>query len=668
MYVESLSMSRSNGTNDGTNQSVTVIGSDIVSQEPSWTGHFISRLKRLWLKEGNTLPPASLEFDDLEQPNTAYEEPWSETLHAWRLEILACLASLASFIALTTMAAAFSERPLADWSLQFISINGVVAGLTVVMKGSLVALITESICQAKWAWFSNQSTTCGGRSLGDLEIIDEVSRGPWGSAIWLCKHPLEINLITISATIMLLASVVDVFSQQLVTTNLRSIVDKSQKAHVAWVGSTNAPVDEQDWKTAFEEGMYSYTIDDLPTTCPSGNCTWPTVLTIGMCGECVDVTHHLPSSWITCANSFCNFSLVATKDLTAAVRFDRWGYTLHNGPQPNSTWTENMFETNVVVDVLVETIANVPWSSVLPTGPSIDAYPEFDGDQQWTRFSRMVFSDFAIIDMSPKLDTQSPLPSFGSPVVTTCSFWVCIQAMTIKEISGDADQTIISAPNPSYSDINLPGPSYFSPYSKRSGTFSKLPAFNMEGWNFTVNTTNFYQYAAASNEARIVTVEVTPVWFPFSINHPALLDRFNYVKNDSQGWADRIAKSLTNRLRLANQCKPEDDIYAGEVWIQQIYIQVSWPWVALPAAVLVSTLALFAGTLVRMLRSRNQPAWHTPKWGNGALALLLCDVSDVIKRRARGSYRSTEALLDVAGDIPVCLEGGEEGWTFRTVP
>jgi hypothetical protein len=319
-------------------------------------------------------------------------------------------------------------------------------------------------------------------------------------------------------------------------------------------------------------------------------------------------------------------------------------------------------------DVPITIIANVPWTSDLPTGPTVDAYPEFDGDEQWTRFRRMVFSDFAIIDVPPTTPNQPSLPySFGSPVVTTCSFWLCMQAISIKETSGRAEQTMISSKNLSYSNIYSIDSFNYGPNSGMSGTFSNVPGYNMEGRSFTANMTSLYQYPAVSSEARYVSFEVNADAAPLGVNKPALLDRWDYVKNDSQGWADRIAKSLTNKLRLANQCHPDDDIYAGEVWIQQAYIRVSWPWAAYPATLFAAAMALFTTTVVRMLRLRKHAAWHGIKWGNGTLAMLLCDVSDAIKRRARGSYRSTEALLDAVGDIPVCLEGDEEGWTFRTI-
>jgi hypothetical protein len=186
--------------------SIATIGSGILTQESSWAHRLISRLRRSWLTRDNTLLPVSLERDESEQAEAGYEEPWFKALHVWRFEILACMVSLGSFLALIATAAAFSDRPLADWSLQFISINGVVAGLTVLVKGSLIVLITQSIGQAKWAWFSKQSTDGNGRVLSDLEMIDEVSRGPWGSAIWLFRHPLEINIVTIGATIVLLVS------------------------------------------------------------------------------------------------------------------------------------------------------------------------------------------------------------------------------------------------------------------------------------------------------------------------------------------------------------------------------------------------------------------------------------------------------------------------------
>ncbi|KAI6082643.1 hypothetical protein F4821DRAFT_246587 [Hypoxylon rubiginosum] len=63
---------------------------------------------------------------------------------------MASCLSIASFIGLVVTASLYSGRPLDCWPLRVITINGAVAALTAIMKGTLLVRIADSVSQAKW--------------------------------------------------------------------------------------------------------------------------------------------------------------------------------------------------------------------------------------------------------------------------------------------------------------------------------------------------------------------------------------------------------------------------------------------------------------------------------------------------------------------------------------
>ncbi|KAI0193032.1 hypothetical protein EV127DRAFT_490277 [Xylaria flabelliformis] len=523
--------------------------------------------------------------------------------------------------------------------------------------GSLMVLIVDSISQSKWIWFSDE------RPLGDLEFIDDASRGPWGSLVWLFKYPFRLRIVNFGAALTISAIGLEVVSQQLITIETRDVLDANQKAHVPWASSTNPRVNPSSWFSAFQEGIFSDTINDLPVICPSGNCSWNTVPSVGVCAECTDVTHLLPKTWISCSGIYCNYSLLATNGPASEKDAELGGFMMTNGPRPNSTWDDSAHLDNPNdINFNVSMVMSVPWS---PSGPQTPLYDGFDGQNQWTQFNRIIFSDFAIIEVPI---SYFPI-TFGSPAVTTCSLWFCMQAITTTVVSGRIDQTIISSQDISYKNITFPPSQYDGKYwigSQVVANFSSIPGFNMQDGDFSVNQTDTYvDFWIRGERSELNLFHPSPNQpnprYGVAFLPPLLLHKWNQTKEERSLWVDRVAKSLSNKLRQANQPSPDGDVYAGQVWTKEIYISVAWLWLTYPAFILVAGITVFIMTIRCSLRSRNKLAW-----GNGTLALLLCNVGVMSKVSATGSYGSSRELLESIGKIPVILEGDESGWAFQT--
>ena len=93
---------------------------------------------------------------------------------AWKFELWALICSAFSFSAMVVLLAIFNDQPTFDW--ESVTLNAIIATLTVAMKASLTFAVAELIGQWKWILFSRDA-----RPLMDFERIDMASRGPLGS-------------------------------------------------------------------------------------------------------------------------------------------------------------------------------------------------------------------------------------------------------------------------------------------------------------------------------------------------------------------------------------------------------------------------------------------------------------------------------------------------------
>ena len=97
-------------------------------------------------------------------------------IRRWIFELGALCASMIALSMLFVLLVAFNGKPILDWN--GISLNTIIATLTVIMKSVMIFSISECVGQWKWILFSQKH-----RRLMEFERIDLASRGPFGSLL-----------------------------------------------------------------------------------------------------------------------------------------------------------------------------------------------------------------------------------------------------------------------------------------------------------------------------------------------------------------------------------------------------------------------------------------------------------------------------------------------------
>jgi hypothetical protein len=150
-------------------------------------------------------------FIDLEFKGMA--TTWPQFLWWWEIGGLSvsiiCCGLLILFLAW------IDQMSIELWSL-WIQPNTAIAILATFTKASMMVPVASCISQLKWWLFRKEQ-----RPLGDLDLVDDASRGPWGAFVLLFKLPRSSIVISLLALITIINLGVEPSAQQVLETRVR---------------------------------------------------------------------------------------------------------------------------------------------------------------------------------------------------------------------------------------------------------------------------------------------------------------------------------------------------------------------------------------------------------------------------------------------------------------
>jgi hypothetical protein len=198
--------------------------------------------------------------------------------------------SMACFTAMCGLLIAYNGRqvPNLPYGLTF---NAVVSILTTAANSALLCVVAASLGQLKWSWFQSQQ-----RKLADVQIFDDASRGPLGAAALLRTTPI-LSLASGGALVTILTLLMDPFVQQILTYPASQELQNSTVATIPtayYFSNENESLFTQAVRNGIELDP-----PELSPSCPSGNCTWPIVTSVGWCSKCEDIKFAVQSSECT---------------------------------------------------------------------------------------------------------------------------------------------------------------------------------------------------------------------------------------------------------------------------------------------------------------------------------------------------------------------------------
>ncbi|PYI31488.1 hypothetical protein BP00DRAFT_425543 [Aspergillus indologenus CBS 114.80] len=249
---------------------------------------------------------ALLPAENVDQKSQAEIPPQAEgetrsfraDIRDWIMVLSGVILSGVIMVAIIIVLMRYDGHRQPEWNI--ISLNSGIAWLSTLSKACVLYSVTQALGQLKWVWFAQRR-----RPVSDLATFDAASRGVKGSALllWLLNGR---HFAVFGSTTMILALAFEPFIQNMVHYVPRSIDDESQVALLGrtmmyntvgpLIGGSNHYIDP-----VLKANIYNALMNQDSTrpwatpqyTCPTGNCTWGAFLSLGVEAQCADITAHL---------------------------------------------------------------------------------------------------------------------------------------------------------------------------------------------------------------------------------------------------------------------------------------------------------------------------------------------------------------------------------------
>ena len=320
-------------------------------------------------------------------------------------------------------------------------------------------------------------------------------------------------------------------------------------------------------KLAIHSGFNAVTVDVPPVLCPTGNCTFPIIPTVGVCGSCVDLTDEI-------------------------VIVNR------TAPQCAATTPSGL----VVRGQCQSADFGAVWSFGSGSGrnfanDSSDAYLKRKGKTDLhlpQKMGRNIIANFGGIGVP---DTKLPGGLLTESLAAECGLWYCLQAHNISVTRGEVSDKIVETWSNAGVDQNEFG-------SNTNVTFVDVPkSFNLESKvEYGLGPMQMYAMRSHTNKTFVgnVTSDGTVGVVVASSDYA---EGMHASFHDLDKWMDRLTLSMSNEIRYnhgneSRSPQAEDKPYMVTVYRNQVTVVVRWPWLIYPMVLIVISVGVMVYEMV----------------------------------------------------------------------
>ncbi|OIW26634.1 hypothetical protein CONLIGDRAFT_482321 [Coniochaeta ligniaria NRRL 30616] len=518
----------------------------------------------------------------------------------WWWEITAAALSIVCMSLILVLLMKISNISLSDWPLP-IQPNSLIAVLTTVGKASLLVPVAACISQLKWRHFQQRQD-----HLQTMQLFDDASRGPWGSAVMLLSVRTRAVLAWAFAFVTVAALGIDPTAQQIlefpsrtvelknVTARIGVATDYSSKGYLegdickSASCCTNLLIGVRTKHTAattvvpnpdllkLQSSMVNGASGQVPApnfVCPSPatTCNWDRFTTLGLC------------------SSFQNLTDVATANCTGNT-FYRLDCTYDfPGRREDSEPPVTMYYNQVGT-------TNSPPTSLF----SSIASDLHDGDDVSGSYVGLTAVRVTNNDMDDMDGTTPP----QTELLRSTWFWC---SHTFHNVT--AAQGLLS-----YEAMESQKLNFLSVVTSSDGRDNQVynaPNSTDTGaqYNITTNSELHLFHYFTTLLTRGVNQSALPQWnYGDPQTEDLDLGYFLYTSDLANVTAD-LATTVTNQIRSSS---PGDNakatMFAGRAYLTETYIRVRWAWLILPFATTALGAVLLA---LAILVSWKQPVLHS---------------------------------------------------------
>ncbi|EOA91783.1 uncharacterized protein SETTUDRAFT_133621 [Exserohilum turcica Et28A] len=566
-------------------------------------------------------------------------------MERWMLEIISWLISAICMGAIVAVLIVLRDQPASKWPFDSIgfTLNAFVSILSRIAGAALLLPVAEALGQLKWSWFIKGNS----KKMWDFEMFDNASRGPWG-AFLLLIHTRGKTIAALGALVTIFCLALDPFFQQVVafperwtlqneTSSIPRVIRYEPHYPVEFVnGEENTQYDQDILAVAdtfflgngTQQQLYGNgTRPDIPLSCPTSRCTWPSYETLGMCSQCVEVPQLLTFK--------CMYTRVDwTSELNTTV--SSYPNATVCGHFLNATSEAPVLMSGYMVDDNGKPFGEALLMRTLPLITNPLRAPLWGGSINFKHIRNPL--ENVLISSS---SSRSQVFANKMPTLHECVVSWCVKTMDSSYLSGMYQENVTST---FYNDTvdGSPWITEFDPtdggtwydYIENVTISAPSTSANMSEYGWGVN-----------NLTMIFTIMVFDRIFPAfttakdDTSTPLLRWRtgsptevrtrvpdFNpwLSSNNITNHMERLVNSITNAIRSSSS----HDMISGQAFENEIYVSVRWAWLSLPFGLL---LVSFVFLLATVIKSGSEKEVGIRK--NSAIATLLYGLPDHYQKR-----------------------------------
>ncbi|KAF6828957.1 hypothetical protein CPLU01_08187 [Colletotrichum plurivorum] len=233
--------------------------------------------------------------------NTAVSIAVKPLWRVWALELVCILLSVLLFVVIILVLFISNNGPLPEWPLG-ITLNTFLALFATLAKAAFMIPVSVALSQTQWAWLNQDGMNP--RPLYDLDVIDQASRGAWGSIVLLWRFRLR-HFVALGALLVSISALISPVTQQAINYDMQATPVR-EEANTQVILNITAPRDQLKpaaRQAAFVATFYdsSWFTEPLPyaavTTggvfCSTTNCTFNKYHSLGVCVKLANISSHL---------------------------------------------------------------------------------------------------------------------------------------------------------------------------------------------------------------------------------------------------------------------------------------------------------------------------------------------------------------------------------------
>lgn len=551
----------------------------------------------------------------------------------WWRELVATVFSITSMVLVLVLVLKIQNTALGYWNFHIGSLtvqpNTLISVLTTIGQTLMMVPVTACIGQLKWKYFRRA------RHLHHMQLMDDASRGPWGSLLLLSRlASTRAATASLLALVTIMALGIGPSAQQILEFRPAQVLLKNATAGIGFATnySSKSYVSQYDrgsgrayYTTTYNSDIFklqSSVIDGIAGTvfapnfnCPGDTCNWPVYTSLGICGNYYNLTESVePSCWGDDYLLNCTYEVPRTLTASEDESIVTLSFSDQSSPldPPTTIFQSNwIMDANSLVGIFSFKVANAYHRSPSGSAPAAE----------------ISFSTWNWCAKTYSNDTASPAGITGGTVVSEELF----QSGFLSDENGDAGSGSIAYKTQSGSEF----------YVDHN---SQLQLFGWLGRFLERSIEDRYPHTGTQMDDD-------------SFN----LGFFLYASNLSKVTQD-IAETLTNQIRSTH---PGDNLNSttleGEAYVFETYIRIRWQWIVLPLAETVLTCVLLA---VSIATTSSEPLLKS-----SVLAFLFYPLEGLKVEDPNMNEPDTVSKLERRSKaITAKLEPGEAGrFNFRTV-